>query len=60
MLSEMCNGLILTPRLENNTITVQVLFTCVLRNKIIVSKGQDILREAPFTVQEPLLVSATT
>jgi uncharacterized protein YuzE len=46
-------------RAENGTITVQVHFNSVLRNKMIMNKTQDIQRDAPFAVQEPRTVEAT-
>jgi uncharacterized protein YuzE len=46
-------------RLESTAITVQLNFACVLRNKVLVNKGQDILREAPFAVEEARLATAT-
>jgi uncharacterized protein YuzE len=46
-------------RFDQGAVTVQLNFTARLRNKVIVNKGQDILRDAPFTVAEPHTVAAT-
>jgi uncharacterized protein YuzE len=47
-----------TSRFDREQITVQLNFSCALRNKMIQSHGQDILREAPFAVKEPHTVTA--
>jgi hypothetical protein len=45
-------------RFEQDAITVQLNFTAMLRNKVLINKGQDILRDAPFAASEPRTVSA--